>query len=118
MENKILEAEVIAYKNASKFKIKLMILVYKTLSYLNGYNFYFLISLTSMLIPTVFFYFSVNRLLLTMLAHYILFCKLLKEPIDKFFNTEKENREITEIIKILKGYLNKKTPYKNGVLKK
>lgn len=110
MENKTLETEVIKYKNTSIFKIKLMILVYKTLSFLNGYNFYFLISLTSMMVPTVFFYFSIERLLLTMLVHYILFCKLLKEPIDKFFKTEKENEEITEIIKILKGYLNEKNP--------
>jgi hypothetical protein len=98
------------YKDSSRFKIKKMILIYKFLRFCNSNTYYFMVSLSSILIPLFIFNFSVGIIFMGMIVHYVLFMKFLKGTIDKFFQTEREIKEIDDVIELLKNHLKNKNP--------
>jgi hypothetical protein len=98
------------YKDSSKNKIKLMIMFYRCLRFLNGDFFYFIFSLATILVPLFIFNFSVGVIVFGMILHYLIFMTLIKSRIDKVFNTKKEIREIDQVIEELRSYLNDKNP--------
>lgn len=98
------------YKDSSRFKIKTMILIYKFLKFCNSNTYYFILSLSSILIPLFIFNFSIGIIFMGMIIHYVLFMNFLKRPIDKLFQTEREIREIDGVIDILETHLKNKNP--------
>jgi len=102
--------EVSKYKNSSRFKIKIMIVIYKILRFFNGDKFYFIYSLSMTLIPLFLFDFNIITLFFGMFFHYLIFMFFLKELIDEKLETKKELYEIDKIIDILRKYLKNKNP--------
>jgi hypothetical protein len=98
------------YKDSSRFKIKTMILIYKFLRFCNSDSYYFIVSLTSILLPLFIFEFSVGSIFFGMILHYIIFMTFLKNKIDRIFKTGKEICEINDVIKILETHLKNKNP--------
>ena len=98
------------YKDSSRFKIKTMILIYKFLRFCNSNTYYFIVSLVSILVPLFLFNFSVGIIFMGMITHYVLFMNFLKSPLDKLFQTEREIREIDDVIELLKNHLKNKNP--------
>lgn len=105
-----IEDEVIKYKDSSPFKIKMMIVVYKTLRFLAGDTYFFIFSLFIILFGVICFNFSVLGLFIGMIVHYIFFWKILRPILDRIFKTNQEIYEINDIINILEGYLKNKNP--------
>jgi hypothetical protein len=105
-----IEDEVIKYKDSSQFKIKMMIMVYKTLRFLAGDSYFFVFSLFIILSGIVYIKFSVLGLFFGMIIHYTLFWNLLRPILDRIFKTNQEIYEINDIIKVLESYLKNKNP--------
>jgi len=110
MSEQTIMCEVSKYKNSSRFKIKIMIVIYKILRFFNGDKFYFIYSLSMTLIPLFLFGFNIITLFFGMFFHYLIFMFFLKELIDEKLETKKELYEIDKIIDILKKYLKNKNP--------
>lgn len=108
-EQSIME-EADKYKDSSRLKIKTMILIYKFLRFCNGDTYYFIVSLSTILLPLFIFKFSVGSIFFGMVLHYFIFMTYLKNKIDKIFETRKEIYEITDIIEILENHLKNKNP--------
>lgn len=108
-EQSIME-ETDKYKDSSNFKIKIMILIYKSLRFCNSDIFYFIYSLSITLVPLFIFDFNILTLFFGMFFHYLIFMFFLKELIDERLGTKKELYEINQIIKTLKTFLKNKNP--------
>lgn len=98
------------YKDSSRFKIKTMILIYKFLRFCNSDSYYFITSLSTILLPLFIFNFSIGSIFFGMILHYIIFMLLFKNRIDKVFQTTREISEINDVIKILENHLKNKNP--------
>jgi hypothetical protein len=110
MKNSQLENEVIKFKNSSKFKINVMILIYKFLKFSCSNTYYFLLSLTVTLLPLIIIHVSLGTIFFGMLVHYIVFYVLIKNKFDKIFKTKDEIYEINEVLIYLNSYLKNKNP--------
>jgi hypothetical protein len=105
-----IEDEVDNFKNSSRFKIKMMIMIYRCLRFCNSDTYYFLFSLLVIIGPIIFISFDILALFISMTFHYFFFWKYLKDKLNRLYQTEKEIEEIDEIILILKSYLKNKNP--------
>ena len=103
------EAE--SYKNLSDKKLKKVIRQYKFLSMSNTEVFNFLFYLVTFGIPFLcIFGITVNTLFFMFLIHFVFFWEFLFKYKKFKLVSDDQRYEIDEIVKILEGYLNKKTP--------
>lgn len=103
------EAE--SYKNLSDKKLKKVIRQYKFLSTSNTEVFNFLFYLVTFGIPFLcIFGITVNTLFFMFLIHFVFFWEFLFKYKKFKLLSDDQRYEIDEIVKILEGYLNKKTP--------
>ena len=103
------EAE--SYKNLSDKKLKKVIRQYKFLSMSNTEFFNFLFYLVTFGIPFLcIFGITVNTLFFMFLIHFVFFWEFLFKYKKFKLVSDDQRYEIDEIVKILEGYLNKKTP--------
>lgn len=110
MSTQSVEDEVSKFRNSSKIKIIIMILIYRILKFMSGDTFYFINSLAAMLLPVLFFGYNFFTLFFILIVHYFFFWVFLKDRIEKEFPLKSEIREFEKGIKILRSYLKKKNP--------
>lgn len=106
MDNNKITKEAEEYKGYSKKRLKKVIATYKFFQLLNDDTLNFIFSFTLVLLPqTLFFGLTFGIVLFSILFHYFLVWKLVVKYYKIKLVTDIEKDEITEILKILNGYL-------------
>lgn len=103
--NDSIQKEIDELKKLPKSKLKRRLLLYRILLFLNSDNFTFVFSLLWCILHLFFFSFSILLWSGILLLHYFIFWKKVKPYLDKKFQTEKDNEEMSEIISEIKNKL-------------
>jgi hypothetical protein len=105
-----IKKEASLYKDLEPKELKKIIKGYKQLMFLNSDIYNFIFTLSFSLIPYLIF-FSINLIsfCLIILFHYLFFWKYLHKYKKSKIVSDVDNEEISEIVKILEGYLDDKT---------
>ena len=102
------EAEL--YKDLPPEELKKIIKGYKQLMFANSDIYNFIFTLSFFLIPyLVFFNINLISFVLIILFHYLFFWEYLHKHKKSKIVSDVDNEEISEIVKILEGYLDDKT---------
>lgn len=104
--------EIEQYKKSSKMKMRFIINIYKLIRFLNGDLFYFIYTLSFIIVPIILINFTISGIVIGLILHHLVFNVLVKKRLDRLFNVEKDNQEMTEVINSLQDFLNKKPPKK------
>jgi len=96
--NDSLRKEIDELKKLPKSKLKMLLLLYKFLLFLNSDTFSFVFSLLWCVLPLLLFSFSILIWSGVLLLHYFIFWKKIKPFLDKKFQTEKDNKEMREVL--------------------
>jgi hypothetical protein len=105
-----IKKEASLYKDLEPKELKKIIKGYKQLMFKNSDLYNFIFTLSFILIPYLLF-FSINLIsfCLIILFHYLFFWEYLHKYKKSKIVSDVDNEEISEIVKILEGYLDDKT---------
>jgi hypothetical protein len=105
-----IKKEASLYKDLEPKELKKIIKGYKQLMFKNSDLYNFIFTLSFILIPyLLFFSISLISFCLIILFHYLFFWEYLHKYKKSKIVSDVDNEEISEIVKILEGYLDDKT---------